>query len=288
MRKIISLFLSIVTLLACNQGKGSFAPTYTPDPAVQALGNTLNTKLSGLLNIPYDQLVQQFTPSASATNTMNTAATDYTNLINNSNYSLTDFNNTQQQYLDSVLAQYNKQADQQQAKLDQSLAANNLIGSGPGYQQQQDFATNRAQGAGNLTAAWGENAINTQLQQQQYQDALQRGDYATLYSLGQNQANASLQPTLDAQQALSNYLSMSNGAFQTLTNADLGQYNAAMQAYNANQSNKSNLGGIGSLLGAGVGALALGPGALIPGVGPLAGALVGGSIGGGAGSLFQF
>lgn len=288
MHTLLRILMSVMAMLVCNAGEGNTpsAPTYSPSPATTALGTTLDSTLQGLLNTPYSSLVSEFTPSASSTQTLDQATQDFTNMINSTSFSTADNTAAENAYLNSTVQQYNTSRGQQQAQLNQSLAANNLIGSGPGYQQQEQFNQDTATGVGNLTAAQGQWDITNQEQQTAYEQALESGDYSTLYALGQSNAQESLQPTLDAQTALDNYLSSGQTQFSSQTSADLNQYNAALQAYQLDQSDQSNLGGIGSLLGTGLGALALGPLGLVPGVGPLAGAVVGSLLGGSVGSSF--
>lgn len=292
------LLRSLFALLADNTGSGGKQPDppqYQADPNTKALGAAVSSSAQGLLNIPYSDLVQRFSPSADTTGMLNDSITKYKGLIDSTDYSTTDFTKTNKDYLDSIMGQYNTQQDKAQASMKESLIANHLDGSGPGYGLTNEFNTMRTKGATDVASQWAYQNEQLQLQEQQYKDALQRGDYNTMYQLALGKASNEVAPQVAATNTQSQNLASAAGIFGTETQADLNTYQAQMAAYTAQQqanaANKKNLGGAGAMAGMAAGALlAIPTGGLSMAALPAiaTGAGLGGALGGGIGGMFSY
>lgn len=288
MPNLKSMLTRLMSFLADNSGGDDSpeVPQYHEDPATTALKSSVTNKTQSLLNIPYQDLVNRFSPNTQTQGMFDDINAKYKGLFDNQDYSTTDFKATENAYLDQVLSRYNESRDKSLKGVNESLIANNLNGSGPGYGVLNDYSKETASGVKDITTQWAYDAIQRDQQQQQYQDALKRGDYASMYQLALSEQNRQLQPQKDATTTEMGYLGQGTGLFGSLQSADLAQYNAAMQAYNANASKpKSNLGGVGSAVGLGLGALFAAP---TGGLSLMAGAALGGGIGGGVGSMIQY
>lgn len=287
MNIILNSLMAFVVLLGTNAGCGGGkkeAPQYQEDPTTTGLKNKLYGQVSGLLDIPYEDYVKRFSPSQSV-NDMATGALDkYKNLIDNSDYSLTDYSDREKAYQDSVQSQFKESRDDAFNPIRESLIAEGLFGSGAGYGVMGDYAKDTAKGAADISAKLGYESIQRQQQQQQYQDALKRGDYGAMYNLALAETNRQIAPAQQATQAQLSAVGAGSGLFGQLSSADLGKYNAALNAYNAGNSGGGDMGGLGTLLGTGLGALLALP---TGGMSVLAGGALGGALGGGAGSLFS-
>lgn len=285
----LNMLISFIYLLADCSGKGNNdpVPQYQEDPATASLKRAVSSKTQSLLNIPYEDLVSRFTPSDNTQGLFNDITAKYKGLLDNQDYSTTDYSTTEKNYLDQVLSRYDEARNKSLKPIQESLIANKLDSSGPGYGILQDYAKETASGVKDITTQWAYEGIQRQQTQQQYMDALKRGDYSTMYNLALSEANREVQPQKDATQTELGYLGAGNSLFGNLNQVDLSKYNAALDAYKINAANKTtgNLGGLGSALGLGLGALFAAP---TGGLSMLAGSAIGGGIGGGVGSMIQY
>ena len=331
-------------------------PSYSQDPQAKELQNQLYAKSTGLLNMPYGEWYQRFnvpksplTTGAVSSMTDLTAKQGYTpttyedflkqispdqaltsgalgkyqRLLDTQDYSMTDYKKTEQDYLDTVLRQYNKARGEAWKPVQENLIAENLFSSGPGIGKQAEFGKETAQGVGDITKAWAYEGIQREQTQKQYMDALKRGDYTTMYNLALQdeqkkytmQANATQLAEIEkeyynalqrgdietafnmgqilrqneiatrtaATGAEFNAINPASNLYGQLTQKDLALYQAALQAYNSQMAKRGSLSGLGSLAGMG---LMGGLSLLIPGTGIGLGSLTGAQatmLGGGAG-----
>lgn len=276
-------------LFGCKCGKGDKkpeAPKYQEDPATAALKNRLSSQVSGLLDIPYEDYVQRFTPSAQTGQYLTGALQDYKGLMDTQDYSLENYDQTEKNYLDTIQGQYSRSREEAYKPIQESLIAENLFGSGPGYDVMGKFGKETAQGSADITANWAREGIDRRFQQKSYMDALKRGDYTTMYSLALNEANREVQPKVQATQAQLSAINPAMGLFGEMNQVDIAKYNAAMEEYKAKMAiGKKNLGGLGTALGMGAGILLAAP---TGGMSMLAGGALGASAGGGLGSMFEY
>jgi len=268
----------------------------------------------------YEDFLSKITPDSTLSSD---ALSKYKGLIDTQDYSLTDTNKIEQDYLDTVLRKYSEARDKGLKPIQESLIAENLMGSGPGYEKLQEYGKESAEGVGDITKTWAYEGIQRKQQQQQYMDALKRGDYTTMYNLAlqdeqkqytqktqaMNLAEAEKQyydalsrgdietafnvsqlirqnqlyPIEQATNAEFNALSPAQNLYSTLTQKDLAKYNAAMQAYQAQLQSKGSMSGLGTALG--IGLMAATGGTI--GGSALAGMMMGGAAGGGLGSMFS-
>lgn len=274
----------------CKCGKGDKkpeAPKYQEDPATSALKNRLSSQVSGLLDIPYEEYVSRFTPSAQTGQFLTDSLKGYKGMMDTEDYGLADYDQTEKNYLDTIQGQYSRSREEAYKPIQESLIAENLFGSGPGYDIMGKFGKETAQGSADITANWAREGIDRRFQQKSYQDALKRGDYTTMYSLALNEANREVQPKVQATEAQLGAINPAMGLFGEMNQVDIAKYNAAMEEYKVKMAKgKKNLGGLGTALGIGAGLL------LAPATGGtsamlMSGAL-GGSAGGGLGSMFEY
>ncbi len=279
------------SLFGCSCGKGDDqpdAPTYQEDPTTTKLKNKIGTQITGLLDTPYEDYVSRFTPSEGTQNLLSEGITRQQGLLDETDYGLENYDEIEQGYLDTILKQYTGAREEAYKPMQESLIAENLFGSGPGYGIQSEFAEETGEGAADITAQWAREGINRRFQQKSYNDALKRGDYSTMYNLALSQANQDVAPHQQATQTQGANLGAGMGFFGNLQSADLQKYGLEQQAHQTALENyyagQSNLGGLGMGLGA-LGGLALN--SVIPG-GGLAAAAIGSSVGGGLGSMFKY
>ena len=261
------------------------APKYEEDPYTTQIKAALAPKVTELAGKSYEDWLKRFSPSDEVNQLATDAVKRYQSLFDTQDYSLTDYSKTENDYLDTVVRKYNESRSDAFKPVQESLIAENLFSSGPGYGIMTDFGKETAQGVGDITKQWAYEGIARQQQQVQYQDALKRGDYSTMYNLALSEQNRQMQPVQQASQAELSAIGAGSGLFGQLSQTDLSKYNAAMQTYQAQlaQEEDSNMGGLGSALGMGLGALLALP---TGGMSVLGGAALGGGIGGGLGSMF--
>ncbi len=279
----------LIMMLQDSSGKGDKGPEppqYREDPATTALKGKVSAKTQGLLDIPYEDLVSRFTPGEATQGLFTDAVGKYKGLIDSQDYGIEDYTDIENSYLDSVLGKYTKQREQSFKPIQESLIAENLYGSGPGYGIMSDYADETSTGVGDISKQWAYEGIARKQGQMQYMDALKRGDYSTMYNLALSEASREIDPQVKATEAEAGYLSSANGLFGQLTNSDNAKYQAEMAAYNAAMAKpKKNMGGLGAGLGMGLGALFALP---TGGLSLLAGSAIGGGIGGGVGSMIEY
>ena len=343
------MLFSLAFLLGNSSGNSPDtpqAPTFQEDPTTVALRNKLYGQTSDILGTSYQTLVNRFSPSKETSGLFSNIENQYSNLFNNQNYNfspsaetqglitdslskykdlfnkqdygIADFSNIQKNYLDTVLVQYNLSREKAYKPIQEGLIANNLYGSGPGFGIMSDYAKGTSQGVADIANTWAQENIQTQLQQQQYKDALLRGDYSTMYNLAlseqnrqfttqqyadqlkrsdlgtllgltESQMNREIAPQVQATNTQFTGASSAGTLLNQMSAEDLAKYQAALQAYDYNNkartANTKNLGGLGTALGIGAGLL------LAPATGGtsllFSGAL-GGAAGAGLGSMFQY
>ncbi|RKY32394.1 MAG: hypothetical protein DRP74_02665 [Candidatus Omnitrophota bacterium] len=290
------------------------------------------TRLMGLFDAGYpttgyEGYLNRLTPGSSSL--MDTALSRYQGLFDQ-DYSLADYSQVEKDYLDTVLKEYKKAREEGFEPVKEGLIAENLFGSGPGFQKMVEYGEDTAEGVADISKKWAYEGLRRQMQQQQYMDALKRGDYSTMYNLALSEETRKMTPVLQATQLANmekeyydalmrgdietafnmgqllkqsalypieqatNYqfmgLNPASGLFGQLQATDLKKYQGEMSAWQTLaqlEANKkeSNLGGLGSLLGMGAGALLALP---TGGMSVLGGAALGGLLGGGTGSMFQY
>lgn len=272
-------------MLGCKCGKGKSEPAppvYKEDPATTALKNKLMGQVSGLLDVPYSEYESRFTPSNRVQDYLSGITDKYSGLIESQDYGIADFAQTEKNYLDSILGQYGRAREEAYKPLQESLIAEGLFGSGPGYEIMSKYGQETAQGVSDITAGWAREGINRQLQQQQYKDALKRGDYTTMFNLALMEAEQEVAPAKAATQAQLAGINPALGLFGNMTQADLSRAQLEQAAYETQLANyyksKKNLGGIGSAAGMGIGYLMGGP----------IGGIIGGEAGGSLGSMIEY
>lgn len=285
----LRLLFSIILLLSSQHGGGGDepeVPQYKEDPQTTRLKGMLADKTQTLLDIPYETLVDRFTPSAETEGLFTSAKSKYDSLFSNQDYGIEDTSQIERDYLDQVLNRYNQSRDKSRSALRESLIAENLDASGPGYGIKGEFDKETASGVKDITTQWAYEGIQRKQQAQQYKDALKRGDYSTMYNLALSEANRENASQTQATQTELGYMGQGMGLFGNLLQSDLGKYNAALEAYKANMMQpKSNLGGLGSALGMGAGILLAAP---TGGMSMLAGGALGSMAGGGVGSMIEY
>lgn len=351
---LFSLLFLLTNCQGCGDDGGD-VPEYNISPETKATSELLGKKVTGLTDVPYEEWLKRFTIGDSAISTeaqkqmANLQTSDYaptsyedfmkrlspgnSDLMSgvlgkyqgllNEDYSTEDNSKTEQDYLDTLTRKYEESRKKAYEPVQENLIAENLMGSGPGYGIMTDYGKETAQGVGDITKQWAYEGIARKQQQQQYQDALKRGDYSTMYNVALSEANRASTTALNAtnlsetskkyydalqrgdiegafnmgEQLKTDKLTAINAAtgmqftslemlqnyLNTLSAQDLAKFNGALQSYEANQSNDSSLGGLGSVLGMGAGALLALP---TGGMSVLGGAALGGAIGGGVGSMF--
>ncbi len=205
-------------------------PSYSESPETTELKKLLLEQSKSFSNIPYQDLVDRFSVPESELQTnavekqtalMDTqdytpttyedflkqispdqtwtsdALSKYQNLINTQDYSLTDYKQTEQDYLDVLLRKYNEARGEAWKPVQENLIAENLFSSGPGIGKMAEFGEETATGVGDISKTWAYEGIAREQTQQQYMDALKRGDYTTMYNLAlqDEQKKTALQTT---------------------------------------------------------------------------------------------
>jgi len=287
MRWLNEFFKDIIILLKCQKGCGGndseSAPTYNQSTQSKELQDLLYGKSTALTNLSYEDILKRFTPAGTAPQLAETALQKYSDLLNTQDYTKTDYSKTEQNYLDTLLRKYGESRQEEWKPIKERLIGEGLYESGPGFQQEREYGTDTSTGVSDITKQWAYEGIARDIAQTQYYDALKRGDYQTAYNLALQQNTYQT----GVAQAASNYqlnaLTPASTLFGQISQNDLTEYQARMNAYNSEKANQStgNWGGLGTALGLGA-AIAM-PGALT-----LPAALAGMGIGGGLGSMFQY
>jgi len=279
-------------LFGCNCGKGDDedpVPQYREDPATTALKNKIGGQVSGLLDIPYEEYEQRFTPAADTQGYLKQGLEGISGLISSEDYGIDDYSSQEEALLQSTLRQYKDVRGKGREELKEHLIGENLYDSGPGFGLQEEFIDETAKGSADITASLGVDAIQRKFQQTQYKDALERGDYTTMYNMALSKSQVDTAPAEKATQAQIGVINPALGLFGEMQEGDLTRYQSELNAYKfrlaEEERNKKNLGGFGALAGAGIGAALAVP---TGGLSVLAGAGIGGALGGGAGSLFEY
>lgn len=276
----------------CKCGKGDekpATPQYKEDPATAALKRKVGTQVQGLLDTPYEDYVQRFTPSAETQGIRSDITNRYQGLLDTEDYSLESFEEQERAFEESVQGQYSRQREEGFDPIRERLIAENLYDSGPGFAKEAEYAGDTAQGSADITASLGRESIDRKFRERSYQDALQRGDYSTMYNLALSEGQQELAPQFAATEALMGAISAGSGLFGEFQqgdtdrfNAEQRQYETALQDYN---ENRSDFGGLGTALGIGAGLL------LAPATGGaslLVSGALGGAAGQGLGSMFEY
>ena len=299
---ILMLFVSLVLLLGNQWGCGGddapSPPTYQEDPELTKLKKNVLSRTQQLMDVPYEDWLERFSPSETTTGYATDIAGKYKSLIDTEDYDIADYSQIEEDYLDTVLRKYKEARGESGEALKESLIGQNLYESGPGYEFMKDFGEETATGVADITKQWAYEGIQRQMQQRQYMDALKRGDYTTMYNLTLSEIQREMTPVTRATEAELAGLEGGMGLFGTMTEADLAKYQQELSAWEAMArleaaEEESNLGGVGGLLGAGAGYL-LAP-AMTLTTGPFAGmsaqllsAMMGGTAGAGIGSMFEY
>lgn len=296
---MVNILFSFVLLLGncsgCGGGGKPERPEVGQDPALVAAQTKLLGQGSSLLDIPYGEYVQRFTPSAVSTGARQDALGMYQGLIGKEDYGLENFEQTESDYLESVLGRFKQTREEQFEPLKERLIAENLYESGPGFGQEREFLEETALGEADIAAKLGYEGLQRKYQERSYQDALQRGDYTTMFNLALKSEAADILPEQLATETQLGTLGTVSGLTGQIGSQDLQQQGLEQQAYENELAdyykNRKNLGGLGSSLGAlgGLGLAAVST--MIPGgwaVSPLVGGAIGGIAGGGLGSMFEY
>jgi len=258
------------------------------------LATSAQSKLTGLMGEDYQptsyaDYQKRFTPTETP---LMTGALDKYKGLMGEDYSMKDYTDTENKYLESVLSRYGDVREKGRERLQESLIGENLLGSGPGYGLLNEFGQETARGTGDITKEWAYEGIQRKQQQQQYLDALKRGDYQTMYNLALSEQQREVQPKLQATESANMekqyYDALQRGDIETafnmaqilranqlypiekatgtqlgllgslgqttgqFTQEDLARYQSAMNQYNAQLKNKGSLGALGGLVGAGL------------------------------------
>ena len=274
----------------------------------------------------YEDYLKRFTPTA-GTELAGIGTQGFKDLIAKG-YGITDYKKTEQDYLDTLLRKYGESRTESWKPIKERLIGENLYESGPGFGQEREFGEETATGVSDITKQWAYEGIQREMQQKQYMDALQREDYTTAYNMALSEEQRQMQPVMAATAAAEiekkYYDALQRGDIETafnlgqilrqnqlapiqqatatefgawqplqglygqLTQQDMAAYQGAMQGWSTlanRQQQQSNLGGLGAGLGMLAGGLLALPtgGMSIP-----MGALIGGGVGGGLGSLFRY
>lgn len=282
------------SLFGCQCGKGDpDPPRYQEDPATKALKQKIGGQVSGLLDTPYEDYVSRFTPSQETSDILGETLTGYRDLMGSEDYGLGDYEEVEKKYLDTILGAYREDRAKGKEELQEQLIAENLFGSGPGFGLQEEFVEGTAKGSADIANIVAKEAIDRRFKEQSYKDALQRGDYTTMYNLALSKGAYDVAPAEKATQAQLSAISPALGLFGEMQSGDLAKYQADLSSYQALMNKeKSSFGGLGAGLGS-LGGL-LYAASLASEAAPLtlAGAapwLAGGAlVGGGVGSMFEY
>jgi len=294
-----SLLVSLVLLLGSNRGCGDDEdepappPTRQSDPELDALKKGVLGKTQQLLDVPYESYIERFTPSAETGGAATDIASRYKSLIDQEDYGIEDYQDIEQDYLGSITREFKEARGEAFDPIRERYIAENLYESGPGFQAEREFGEDTAQGVGDITKEFAYEGIQRKQQQMQYQDALKRGDYTTMYNMALSEINREQAPVKAATQAELAALGGAQGLFGELSQLETAQYGQDLSAWETMQkleaqkaaSGGGNFGGLGSALGMGAGILLAAP---TGGMSMLAGGALGSIAGGGVGSMIEY
>ena len=329
--------------------KKEAAPTYQPSKAATEMQDILTGNIKGLLGMSYEDILGRYdvpeAPISTQAAAMQTgllggdytptsyedflkqikpegelyeaSMTGYKGLIGE-DYGIEDYKQIEKDYLDTVLGRYKETRGEGREALQESLIAENLLGSGPGYGLLGEYGEETARGVGDISKTWAYEGIQREITQRQYQDALKRGDYQTMYNIALQESQTKQMATQLAEaekeyydalkrgdiqtafnmgqlikqtqaatktQAMATQLGiqeMGQGLFGTMTAKDLAEYEGRLKEWQTRTAQTGNLSTLGTLLGVGT---MLATGGTMGGS-TLAGAAMGGAVGGLGGSLF--
>jgi len=283
-------FMGLLFLLATCNGCGGgdetpAPPTYTESPESRELKALLIPKVKELTGLNYQDWLSRFIVPESPIR--KSALEKYQSLFDTQTYDLTDYTKTEQEYLDTLLRKYGEAREEAWKPIQERLIGEHLFESGPGFGMQTEFGEETATGISDITKQWAYEGIQRKIQQQQYYDALKRGDYATMYQLALSEEARALQPIQLATEAELASISPGLSLFGEISGEDWKQYQSALNTYQAllAQQKHGSYAGLGTLLGTGIGALLALP---TGGMSVLGGGMLGGLLGGGAGSMWNY
>lgn len=301
----LRLLVSLVLLLGNNRGcdddddEPEPPPTRQSDPELDALKKGVLGKTQQLLDVPYESYVERFTPSAETGGAATDIASRYKSLIEQEDYGIEDYQDIEQDYLGSITREFKEARGEAFDPIRERYISENLYESGPGFQAEREYGEDTAQGVGDITKQFAYEGIQRKQQQLQYQDALKRGDYTTMYNMALSEINREQAPIQQATQAELAALGGAQGLFGELSQLETAQYGQDLSAWETMQqleaqkaaSSGGNFGGAGSMLGMAAGAaLAIPTGGMsLAALPAMAGAgALGGMAGGGIGSMFEY
>ena len=266
-------------------------------------GDTMGPQSTGGEGYDYDSWVKRFTPETSQF--FPQAQAGFQNLLNTQSYNTPSYmESIEKPYLDTLLKEYKTSRGEGFKPVQEGLIAENLYGSGPGFQRMQEYGEKTAEGVGDITKQWAYEGIERRTNQDRYYDALKRGDIETAYNIALMEEERNLQPKLQATQAEAGSMEMGMNFMRDISDREAKLYNASMVPYQADlqkylqdKSEKMDLIGTGAGIIGDVGGSLLkdwlskkliGGGAATAieagiGVGAGMGAGMGAGIGGGAG-----
>ena len=186
--------------------KGGYAPKGYEDylkrfdiaePSVSATAVSGIEGLMGAGYAPtsYEDYLKRFTPETSPL--MTGVLSRYQDLLGET-YGMDDYTKTEQDYLDMVTRKYKESRAETLEPLKERYIAEGLFESGPGFKAEREFGEETAEGVSDITKQWAYEGIQRQEQAKQYQDALKRGDYQTMYNLALSEEQRKMQPVMQA------------------------------------------------------------------------------------------
>ena len=253
-------------------------PTYAPQKTTSELEMAMLPKVKELASMPYESWLQRFTvpeeplSTQAAQQMTGLLGTDYTptsyedylkqikpegelyegamtgykGLIGE-DYGTEDYKKIEQDYLDTVLGRYEETRGKGRERLQESLISENLLGSGPGYGLMGEYGEETARGVGDISKQWAYEGIQREMVQRQYQDALKRGDYASMYSIALQEANTKMKAEEMANMEKTYYEALERGDIETAFN--MGQLLKQAAQYPAQAATQAELGGLQPGLG---------------------------------------
>lgn|SRR3990167_2742017 len=223
----MNIFLSLILFLENNRGCGGDedepppTPVFKEDPYTSQVKARVTAKTGQLLDVPYSDLVNRFSPSpetaglfsdvenkykslfdtqnydfspSARTESLGTGAINrYQGLFDTQDYGIGDYENIEKSYLDQILSRYGEARNKSYRPIQENLIAENLLGSGPGYGIMSEFAKETGEGVKDITTQWAQEGINRKISLMQYKDSLKRGDYSTMYNLALSETNKEFQ-----------------------------------------------------------------------------------------------
>ena len=264
MKKVIfSIFVSLIFLIGSQRGCGGDddepapAPVYQEDPELTKLKKGVLSRTQQLMDVPYEDWLERFTPSEYATGLATDVAGKYKGLIEEQDYGIEDYSQIEEDYLDSLLRKYGEAREETWEPIRERYIAENLYESGPGFKAERKFGEETAEGIADITKEWAYEGIQRQIQQKQYMDALKRGDYTTMYNIALSEIGREMQPITRATEAELAGLTGGQKLFGSMTEADLYKYSQELDAWEAlarledEETTPFDWGGLGTLAGTG-------------------------------------